>query len=274
MFRGKGKYLVSGPFTIWIIGFILLPLCFVLYYAFVGADGSFTLENFRAAFTDSNNLKALWMTVRISVCSTLICFLLAYPLALFLNSLKTAKKGLIVFFIILPMWMNFMLQIIAINVLLEDNGVLNQILSLFGLPNLSLLSTPYAIAIGMVYDYFPFMVLPIYNAVSRIDHSVIEAAEDLGASRFTVLRKVIFPLSMPGIVSGITMVFVPSISDFAIAEMLGGSKVLLIGNIVEMNFTKGFYSTGAAQAAVLMVFVVVTMLLTGGSKNQEEGVML
>lgn len=274
MFSKKSKYIVSSPFAIWIVGFIVLPICFVLYYAFVNENGAFTFENIKNVFTNAYSLKSIWLTVKLSFCSTLLCFLLAYPLALFLNNLKTTKKELIVFFIILPMWMNFMLQIIAINVLLEDTGVLNLLLSKLGLPNFSILSTPQAIVIGMAYDYFPFMVLPIYNSISRIDKSLIEAAHDLGASKFAVLRKIIFPLSLPGIVSGITMVFVPSISDFAIAEMLGGSKILLIGNIVEMNFTKGFYNAGAAQALVLMAFVTVSMMLTGGSKDEEQGVMM
>ena len=175
------------------------------------------------------------------------------------------------------MWMNFMLQMVAINVILEDNGIINMLLSSLGLPNMHIANTFGAILIGMVYDYFPFMLLPIYNTVSRIDKDLINASKDLGASSFMTFLKVTLPLSMPGVISGITMVFVPAISDFAIAEMLGGGKIMLIGNVVEMSFTKGQYFQGSGLALILMLFVVASSLIPGDDEAEasvEGGVVL
>ena len=167
--------------------------------------------------------------------------------------------------------MNFMLQMVAINVILEDNGIINSLLSSLGLPKFHIANTFGAILIGMSYDYFPFMLLPIYNTISRIDIDYINASKDLGANGLKTFLKVTFPLSLPGVISGITMVFVPAISDFAIAEMLGGGKIMLIGNVVEMSFTKGHYYQGSGLALLLMVFVLLSSLIPTGENDTEGG---
>ena len=265
----KKNLWLSGPYLIWIAGFIILPLFTIVYYAFTEKRGGFTLENILAALSDTANLKALGLTLLLAASATLIGLALAYPLAICLSKLKIKQKNFIIFLFILPMWMNFMLQMVAINVILEDNGLINSVLNMLGLKSVHIANTYTAILIGMVYDYFPFMLLPIYNTVSSIDKDLLNASRDLGANPVKTFFKVSLPLSMPGIISGATMVFIPAISDFAIAEMLGGGKIMLIGNVVEMNFTKGHYNTGSGLALLLMVFVVVSSLLTDSKKEDE-----
>lgn len=269
------KKWLASPYIIWMIGFIILPLITIFIYGFTAKDGgTFTLENIINAAKDEVNLKALGLSLLISFISTVICFLLAYPLAMCLNNLKMKRKTFVVFLFILPMWLNFTLQMTAINAILEQEGILNLILTKFGMNPLHIANTPYAIVIGMIIDYFPFMLLPIYNVISRIDHRLIEASRDLGANNIKTFFKIIFPLSLPGVISGITMVFVPAISDFAIAEILGGGRLLLVGNIIEQDFKLGKYNSGSGLALILMAFVLVTMALTSGKSDKEGGSML
>lgn len=271
MLTNKKNLWLSGPYLVWIIGFILLPLGTIFYYGFTTAEGQFTFENIVNALTDSANLKAIGLTVLLAAMATAICLLLGYPLALCLSKLKMKRQKAIIFLFILPMWMNFMLQMVAINVILEDNGIINLVLEALGLGKVHIANTVGAILIGMVYDYFPFMLLPLYNTVSRLDRDLINASKDLGAGAVRSFFKITLPLSLPGLVSGATMVFIPAISDFAIAEMLGGGKILLVGNIVEMNFTKGHYYQGSGLAILLMAFVIVSSLVTGGNEAEAEG---
>ena len=273
MLTNKKSIWLSGPYLVWIAGFIVLPLLVILYYGFTTAEGSLTLENIVNTVTDTTNLKATLLTVLLAGGATLICLLLAYPLAMFLSKLNMKSKASLIFLFILPMWMNFMLQMVAINVILEDNGIINGILTSLGLERIHIANTYTAVLIGMTYDYFPFMLLPIYNTVSKIDGDLINASYDLGAGRARTFFKVILPLSLPGVISGITMVFIPAISDFAISEMLGGGMTLLIGNVVEMSFTKGLYHSGSGLALILMAFVMLSSLLTEG-KGEEGGALL
>lgn len=273
MLTNKKSVWLSGPYIVWITGFILIPLLTIFYYAFTTADGGFTFDNIVGAVTDSANIKALGLTVLLAVSATTIALLLAYPLAICLSKLGLKKQKVFIFLFILPMWMNFMLQMVAINVILEDNGIINSILSSLGFGKIHIANTFGAILIGMVYDYFPFMLLPIYNTVSRIDGDLINASKDLGAGAVRTFFKVTFPLSLPGVISGITMVFVPAISDFAIAEMLGGGKIMLIGNVVEMSFTKGNYYQGSGLALILIVFVIVSSLISGGDEAEGGAIL-
>ena len=273
MLTNKKSIWLSGPYLVWIAGFIVLPLLVILYYGFTTAEGSLTLANIVNTVTDTTNLKATLLTVLLAGGATLICLLLAYPLAMFLSKLNMKSKASLIFLFILPMWMNFMLQMVAINVILEDNGIINGILTSLGLERIHIANTYTAVLIGMTYDYFPFMLLPIYNTVSKIDGDLINASYDLGAGRARTFFKVILPLSLPGVISGITMVFIPAISDFAISEMLGGGMTLLIGNVVEMSFTKGLYHSGSGLALILMAFVMLSSLLTEG-KGEEGGALL
>ncbi len=265
----KKSSILTGPYLIWTLGFIVIPLFTIFYYAFTSSEKNFTFENIVNAITDTSNLKALFSTLILAFLATAICLLLAYPLGICLSKLKIKQKGFLIFLFILPMWMNFMLQMVAINVILEDNGIINSILSWLGLEKIHISNTYWAILIGMVYDYFPFMLLPIYNTISRLDNDLINASKDLGANSIKTFFKVTLPLTLPGVISGITMVFVPAVSDFAIAEMLGGGKILLIGNVIEMSFTKGHFNQGSGLALLLMVFVLVTSFFSGN--DEAEG---
>ncbi len=270
MNRIKQQFL-AGPYLVWIIGFILLPLAMILYYAFFNEDGTFTLDNI-ASIADPVNLKAMGLSLELGVICTLICLLLAYPLAMILNNLHIKNQSFVVFVFMLPMWMNFMLRILAWKLLLNKNGVLNTILLSLGMERITILNTPAAVVFGMVYDYLPFMILPIYNAMARIKKDYIEAAHDLGANNFTVFFKIIVPLTVSGIISGIVMVFVPALTSFAISELLGGGKVLLIGNIIEESFMQGMqWNIGSGLSFVLMVFVMISMAITNAFDKDGEG---
>lgn len=262
--------LLAGPYLIWIIGFILLPLAMILYYAFF-ENGTFTLDNI-AAITDPVNLKALGLSLELGVACTVICLLLAYPLAMILNNLQIKNQSFVVFIFMLPMWMNFMLRILAWKLLLNKNGVLNTLLMSLGLEPIAILNTPAAVVFGMVYDYLPFMILPIYNSMARIKKDYIEAAHDLGAGSITVFFKIIIPLTISGIISGIVMVFVPALTSFAVSELLGGGKVLLIGNIIEESFMQGMqWNVGSGLSFVLMVFVMISMAIANAFDKDGEG---
>ena len=219
--------------------------------------------------------KALGLSLLLAFASTVICLLLAFPLGLALKDSRLGKKGFMVFVFILPMWMNFLLRTMAWQVLLEKNGIINGMLAGIGLPALNIINTPAAVILGMVYDYLPFMILPIYNALIKIDNNLIEAAYDLGASKSLVFRKVIVPLSVPGIVSGVTMVFVPSLTTFAISNMLGGGKVNLIGNIIEQEFTASSnWNLGSGLSLVMMIFIVISMAFIEKFDRNGEGNMI
>ena len=266
-----GRSLLAGPYLLWMAGFILIPLCLILWYGLTDRDGALPLANV-LAIADPEHAKALWLSLGLSLVSTLICLVLAYPLAMILRGKKAAAGGFIVFIFILPMWMNFLLRTLAWQTLLEKNGVINGILSFLGLPTQSLINTPGAIVLGMVYNFLPFMVLPIYNVLAKIDDNIIDAAMDLGASGFQRLIKIWLPLSLPGIISGITMVFVPSLTTFVISDLLGGSKILLIGNVIEQEFTKGSnWHLGSGLSLVLMVFILISMAMIAKYDKNGEG---
>ena len=267
------KKLMAGPYLLWMIVFTLVPLLFVFYYGFTDSDGSFTLSNI-TAIADKIHLEALGLSLHLAFLSTAICLLLAYPLALILSKNSSNSRSFIIFIFILPMWINFLLRIIAIRLLIADNGIINNILSFFHLPSMNIMYTPAAIVLGMVYDYFPFMVLPIYNALIKIDRNLLDAAGDLGANSWKKFIKVIFPLSIPGVVSGITMVFVPSISEFVIADILGGGKILLIGNIIEQEFNRGNnWNLGSGISIVLMIFIFISMMIADRKSSGEEAAL-
>ena len=264
------KKLLSAPFIFWSVLFIIVPLCMVFYYGLTDKTGAFTLQNITAIATPEHS-KALWESVKLSMISTLICFLLAYPLAMILCEMSTNNHSFIVLIFILPMWMNFLLRTLAWQTLLEKNGVINSILGLFNLPSLNIINTPSAIVLGMVYNFLPFMVLPIYNVLAKIDKNVINAARDLGANSIQTFLKIIFPLSIPGVISGITMVFVPALTTFVISKILGGSKILLIGNIIEQEFTQtGNWHLGSGLSIVLMLFIIFNMVISAVTDKDGE----
>ena len=257
-----GSRLLAGPYIIWMVLFTIIPLCLILYNAFTTFEGRFTIENVMA-ITDYVNAKPLLLSLNMSLVVTLICFVLSFPLALALSKYSKNKNSIIVMVFILPMWMNFMLRTLAWRLILLNNGFLNKGLGIFGFNPVYLMNTKAAVILGTAYDYFPFMLLPIYNALVKIDKDVINAAKDLGATSFIILKRIMLPLSLPGIVSGITMVFVPSMSEFVIADMLGGNKVYLIGNVIEQAFNSGYADVhlGSGLSLSLMGLIIISMVI-------------
>lgn len=267
----KSRKLLSGPYLFWAASFIIIPLLMILYYGLTDKNGNFTLMNL-AQITTQENLKALGLALLLSFVSTLICLILAYPLAMILSEKNVNQTSFIVLIFILPMWMNFLLRTLAWQNLLEKNGVINMVLRFFHLPELALINTPFAIILGMVYNFLPFMVLPIYNVLSKIDRDVISAARDLGVNNLQTFLRIILPLSVPGIISGITMVFVPSLTTFVISDLLGGSKILLIGNVIEQEFKQGSnWNTGSGLSLVLMIFIIASMAMIAKYDKEGEG---
>lgn len=283
----KFKRLLAGPYLFWSVSFIIIPLLMIFYYGLTDKDGAFTLLNI-AKITTPENLKALGLALLLSFVSTVICLLLAYPLAMILSNLGVNQSSFIVLIFILPMWMNFLLRTYSWLAILEKNGFLNQFFSAIGLFNLinnifgtdityfKMIGTSGAVVLGMVYNYLPFMILPIYSVIIKLDHSLLEAARDLGASSTVVFRRVIFPLSLPGILSGVTMVFVPSVSTFAISRLMGGGTQMMLGDLIELQFLGGAYNPylGSAIALVMMVIVIICMYVMNRFGEGEEEAML
>lgn len=250
----------SVPYLVWMVIFILVPLLMVAYFAFTSEDGGFTLEHVSNVGQYANIfVRSIWL----SVIATVICLVIAYPVAFILSRMEKHKQGTMLMIVMLPMWMNFLLRTYAWMTLLGNNGIINNLLGFIGLGPFKLINTSGAVVLGMVYNYLPFMILPLYSVMEKIDKSVLEAASDLGCNSRSVLFKVIVPLSLPGITSGITMVFVPAISTFIISRMLGGGSNLLIGDLIEMQFLGNSYNPhlGAAISLVLMVIILVIMTL-------------
>ena len=277
MNNAKRKWL-TGPYLVWAVGFIILPLIFILYYGFTDEAGAFTFANV-AAIADPIHAKALLNSLIIAIVTTLVDLLIAYPLAWLLAEWqsKRSKKnsGMIIMLFILPMWINFLLRMMAMQMLLANNGLINAALNFFGLPGQHLLYTKTAIIIGMCYEYLPFMILPIYNNLNKMDEGLLDAAHDLGANQWRTFRNVVLPLSLPGIISGIIMVFIPCISEFVIADILGGSKILLIGNVIEQEFTlNSNLSLGSGLSVVLMLFILISMGIMNRVDQSGEGAML
>ncbi len=265
------QQMMTGPYLFWSAAFIIIPLIMIFYYGLTNDQGHFTLLNI-AKITSQENLKALGLALLLAFISTLLCLLLAYPLAMILTTLAVNQSSFIVLVFILPMWMNSLLRIIAWQNLLEKNGVINMLLHFLHLPSLEIINTPYAIILGMVYDFLPFMVLPLYNVLSKMDKNIINAAHDLGANNVQTFFSVILPLSVPGIISGVTMVFVPALTTFVISELLGGSKILLIGNVIEQEFKQGSsWHTGSGLSLVLMIFIIFSMALIAKYDKDGEG---
>ncbi len=253
--------LFAAPFALWAAIFIVLPLFFVLWHGLTDGEGAFTLANIIEA-VQPEYLKALGLSVELALISTFVCLVLAYPLCLILQEIKTGRMLLIFLLFLLPLWMNSLLTTMAWQTILEKNGIINMLLQALGLPTAALINTPLAIVIGMVYNFLPYMVLPLYVSLSHIDKSIIEAAHDLGAGKWQTFRRIIFPLSVPGVISGCTMVFIPALTTFVISALLGGNKILLIGNIIEQEFTAAYdWQLGSALSMILMVFIILNIVL-------------
>ena len=274
------------PYVVWMALFVVAPIVIMVVYAFAGSDGGFTLDN----FVQMGGYAAVFgRSFKLALIATAICLLMGYPVAYLLSREGESFRRTAMVLIMLPMWMNFLLRTYSWMTILENNGLLNQLFQKLGIIALynsitgsnleyfSMMNTQGAVVLGMVYNYLPFMILPIYSVIIKLDHSLLEAARDLGAGSLTVFRRVILPLSLPGVVSGITMVFVPSVSTFAISRMLGGGTELLLGDLIERQFLGGAYNPqlGAAISLVMMLIVVVCMLVMNRfGEGEEQAVML
>ena len=262
--------LIATPYTIWMIGFIVIPILFVIYYGLTNSNGAFTLDNIKSFFNPIH-FKSFLKAFKLAFISTIICIILAYPIALIFRNSKTKSSSFIVYVFILPMWMNGLLRIYAWLTLIEKKGVINIILTALNLPNINIVNTETAIILGMVYDFLPFMILPLYNSLMKIKDDTINGARDLGANEFQVFTQVIFPMSMPGMISGITMVFIPALTTVAISYMLGGGLFLLIGNVIEQEFlTTSNWHLGSGLSLVLVIFIFIVMGITNNFTDKDE----
>jgi len=270
-----GMNLALAPYSFWSLLFILVPLIFVAYYAFTDEGFVFTTENITRFFTATSNIKqddgtlreirtylVIFMrSLKLAAISTLVCLLIGYPMAYIMARAKERTQKTLVTLIMIPMWMNFLIRTYAWMTILQDTGIFNGLLGLIGLGKIHIIGTETAVIIGMVYDYFPYMILPIYSIMAKMDLKLLEAARDLGCNSFSVLKRVIFPLSLPGVISGITMVLIPSISTFYISQKLGNGKFLLIGDVIEGQYIANNLHFAAAIAFILMVILLVCMAL-------------
>ena len=265
---------VSYPYIVWMIVFIVAPLLLVLYYSLtVKTDEgvSFSFENFRR-FWDPIYIDVLVRSIVLALISTGICLVVGYPFSMILAGRDFNSKKVVLMLVVVPMWMNFLLRTYAWMTLLERNGIINSILTALSLPNINILYTDTAVVLGMVYNFLPFMVLPIYSVIMKIDHSVIEAAEDLGGNSFTVFRRVVFPLSLPGVVSGITMVFMPAVTTFVISRLLGGGQFMLIGNLIEKQYLlTGDWNFGSAVSIIMMLLILLSMGIMSRYEQEHGG---
>ena len=267
--------LSDKPYIVWSAIFIIAPLVMVAYYALTDTTGAFSLNSIKAipSYTSTILLSVLY-----GVVATAICLVVGYPFAYFITKTKASTQGTMVLLVMLPMWMNFLIRTYSLMTILGDTGIINTVLNFFGIDSLKLINTGGAVILGMVYNFLPYMILPIYSVMSKMDNSLIEAAQDLGSTRFQVMRKVIMPLSLPGVLSGITMVFVPCVSTFYITQKLGGGQVVLIGDIIETQFqSANNYNLGASLSLVLMVLILIclgVMNYLGADDETEGGVVI
>lgn len=269
------RKLALAPYSVWAVLFIVVPLLFVAYYAFTDNDFNFTFDNVARFFTATTSvfdnqgmpkevhtyLVIFMRSLRLAAISTLICLLLGYPLAYIISRANAKTQKIIITLIMIPMWMNFLIRTYAWMTILQDSGIINRILGHLGISPIHIIGTEAAVIIGMVYDYFPYMVLPIYSIMAKMDNKLIEAARDLGCNSAGVLRRVIWPLSLPGVISGITMVLIPSISTFYISQKLGYGKFYLIGDAIEGQYAANNLHFAAAIAFILMVILLAAMVL-------------
>ena len=280
----KNKFL-GVPYVIWMAIFVVAPMFLILAYAFTTRDGGFTLANFTSMFSYAGTFADSFL---LAILATVICLLIGYPIAYWLTREGPAVKRIATIVLMLPMWMNFLLRTYAWMSLLENTGIINELLSALGVFKLinslfgtdisyfPMINTRGAVVLGMVYNYLPFMIMPIYSVIDKLDPKVIEAAQDLGANSANVFRRVIFPLSVPGVISGITMVFIPSVSTFAISKLLGGGKTLLLGDLIEMQFYGNSYNPylGSAISLVMMIIVLICVAVMNRFGDGEKGAVL
>lgn len=264
------RVLPALPYMLWLVVFIAVPLGLVLFFALTDSSGSFTLDNIVQA---GEHMQVLLRSIKLAAIATFLCVVLAYPLAYIISRRNGFRRRTLLMLVMLPMWMNFLLRTYAWMTLLENNGIINRFIMFLGLEPVHMINTQGAVILGMIYNYIPFMILPLYTTMAKIGNDVIEAAQDLGANSWKIVTKVVFPLSLPGVSSGITMVFVPAVSTFIISKMLGGGTNQLIGDIIDLQFLGNTYNPnlGSAISLVLMVVVLLCMSIMGNMDDETMG---
>ena len=275
MKKNKLSSLADKPYLVWSILFIIAPLLMVTYYALTDKSGAFSLASVEQIPT---YITTILLSVLYGVAATAICLVLGFPFAYIFSKAPQKYKNIVVLLVMLPMWMNFLIRTYSWMTILGDSGVINTILNVLGLKQLKLINNGAAVILGMVYNFLPYMILPIFSVLTKLDNSLVEAAQDLGSNKFEVIKNVIIPLSKPGILSGITMVFVPCVSTFYITQKLGGGQVVLIGDVIETQFqSANNYNLGAALSFVLMILIFIclgVMNYFGADENGDGGVII
>ena len=262
---------VASPYVVWSVIFIVVPLIMVAYYSFTDESGSFTFDNI-AKIVEYNFLKIFGISILYAFIATVITLLISFPLAYFMTKTKLSTQGTLMLLVMLPMWMNLLIRTYSLSNILERNGIINTLLDSLGFEKVQLINTPGAVILGMIYNFIPYMILPIYSILSKLDTRLLEASSDLGANGRATLFKVIIPLSMPGVVSGITMVFVPSVSTFYISQKLGGIHNELIGDVIEQQFKlNSNYNLGASLSLVLMVMIIISLAVMNKFASEDDG---
>lgn len=274
--KDRTKYF-AYPYLLWIILFIVFPSFLVLLYSITTKQSNglttiqFTLENFKKFF-DPLYINILWDSIFLAAVSTVICLALGYPAAFIISKTDLSRRNTLLFLCILPMWMNMLLRTYAWMTILGNNGILNNFFASLGLPRVNMLYTRGATVMGMVYNFLPFMILPIYTALSKMDRGILEAADDLGATEYIKFKNIILPLSMPGVISGIIMVFMPAVSTFIIPQLLGGNKSMMVGNLVEKLFIlNGDWNFGSAISIIMMIIILISMSIMNKFDIDKEG---
>lgn len=262
----------AAPHLVWSALFIIAPLIFVVYYAFTDKNGEFTFGNI-TELAQASYLEIFLRSLCFAFLATVICLLIAYPIAYFMSKSSPKTQKILIMLVMLPQWLNFLIRTYSWMALLEDTGIINSLLMSLGMEEpVHMINTSGAVILGMVYNYLPYMIIPLHSVISKIDPRLLEAASDLGCSPFRVILRVVFPLSMSGIISGVTMVFVPSISTFYISQKLGGGNFDLIGDTIERQFQTAYnYNLGAAMSFVLMLIIIVSMAIMGRYSGEDDG---
>jgi spermidine/putrescine transport system permease protein len=269
----KKTSLVQYPYILWSLIFIIVPIFLIIYFSFTNKSGAFVLDNYTNLF-DSRYLQVFKKSIELAAITTLLCLLFGYPVAYILSGLKSNIRNVLMLLLVIPMWMNFLLRTYAWMSIIGKNGIINTLLDAVGLPTIDILYTNTAVVLGMIYNFLPFMIIPIYTVLIKIDKNVIKAAADLGGNKFVIFRTIIFPLSIPGVASGVTMVFMPAVSTFVIPNILGGGQFTLIGNLIERQFTSvGDWNFGSALSILMMIIILISMAVFSkfADKSEKEG---
>ncbi len=269
--KGLIQKMAASPHIVWAVLFIIAPLLFVVYYAFTDSEGNFTFSNI-GELAQASYLEVFLRSICFAFLATFICLLIAYPIAYFMTKTSPRTQKILIMLVMLPQWLNFLIRTYSWMALLEDTGIINTLIGKIGMEPIHMINTSGAVILGMVYNYLPYMIIPLHSVMSKIDTRLLEAASDLGCSPFRVITGVVLPLSVSGIISGVTMVFVPSISTFYISQKLGGGNFDLIGDTIERQFQTAYnYNLGAAMSLVLMIIIMISMAVMNKYSGEDDG---